>query len=268
MFPAIRKHITPATVIATVALVFAMSGGAYAASKFLITSAKQIKPSVLAQLKGKPGAAGAVGSQGTAGPVGPQGPVGVAGKDGVNGAPGGKGETGVSVTTAAASLAECGKAGGVKVMSASPATKVCNGATGFTKTLPSGETETGMWGSISGKANCFGPIVCGIASMSFSIPLEKALESEHHVQVKPAGYDGTDGTGTEHEECPGTAEEPKAEAGVLCVYTLANRIKEANSSVLASTTAGVVVLFNAEGEVNKEGNEGQFADGTWAVTAE
>ena len=39
--------------MATLALIFAMSGGAYAASHYLITSTKQIKPSVLGHLKGK-----------------------------------------------------------------------------------------------------------------------------------------------------------------------------------------------------------------------
>jgi hypothetical protein len=36
----------------TLALVFAMSGGAYAARRFVITSTKQIKPSVLKSLSG------------------------------------------------------------------------------------------------------------------------------------------------------------------------------------------------------------------------
>ena len=79
MFSAMRRRISPATVLAGLALVFAMSGGAYAAKKYLITSTKQISPSVLKQLQGKagsggaPGAAGAQGAQGPAGPAGPGG---------------------------------------------------------------------------------------------------------------------------------------------------------------------------------------------------
>ena len=42
-----RFRPTPSAVIATIALVFAMSGGAYAAKKYLISSTKQISPSVL-----------------------------------------------------------------------------------------------------------------------------------------------------------------------------------------------------------------------------
>src|SRR6202035_5866038 len=66
MLSFVRRRFTFANVALTVALVFAMSGGAFAASKFLITSTKQIKPSVLAQLKGKAGPAGAAGSAGPA----------------------------------------------------------------------------------------------------------------------------------------------------------------------------------------------------------
>ena len=47
MFSRIRKRLTYANVAMTMALVFAMTGGAYAAKKYVITSTKQIKPSVL-----------------------------------------------------------------------------------------------------------------------------------------------------------------------------------------------------------------------------
>lgn len=65
-----------------------MSGGALAASHFLITSTKQISPKVRQQLTGKtgpagpqgaPGASGAQGSPGPQGPQGSQGPQGPAG---------------------------------------------------------------------------------------------------------------------------------------------------------------------------------------------
>jgi len=46
MFSAMRKRmrVSPTTMIATLALVLAMTGGAYAASRYVITSTKQISP--------------------------------------------------------------------------------------------------------------------------------------------------------------------------------------------------------------------------------
>jgi hypothetical protein len=70
-----RRHLTYANVAATLALVFAMSGGALAANHYLITSTKQIKPSVLKKLKGAKGTKGATGSRGPAGAAGPTGSV-------------------------------------------------------------------------------------------------------------------------------------------------------------------------------------------------
>jgi hypothetical protein len=52
MFSRIRRRFTYANVVVTVALVFAMSGGAYAASRYLITSTKQISPKVLMSFEG------------------------------------------------------------------------------------------------------------------------------------------------------------------------------------------------------------------------
>ena len=75
-----RRRLTYANVAMTVALVLAMSGGAFAAGKFLITSTKQISPKVLKSLQGKAGPAGAVGAQGPAGPAGlsgRRGPLGL-----------------------------------------------------------------------------------------------------------------------------------------------------------------------------------------------
>ncbi|MGH2879601.1 MAG: hypothetical protein ACRDK4_08360, partial [Solirubrobacteraceae bacterium] len=57
----------------TLALVFAMTGGAYAAKKYLITNTKQISPKVLKQLKGAKGPAGPAGPEGKAGAPGSPG---------------------------------------------------------------------------------------------------------------------------------------------------------------------------------------------------
>ncbi len=73
MLPARRKRFTYANVASTLALVFAMTGGAYAADKVLITSTKQISPKVLTALKGKNGKNGTNGAQGLPAPQAPPG---------------------------------------------------------------------------------------------------------------------------------------------------------------------------------------------------
>jgi hypothetical protein len=95
-----RKRITYANVTATLALVFAMSGGAMAANHYLINSTKQISPKVLKKLKGATGQAGAAGAPGAPGAagkdgaVGKEGPAGKEGTAGKEGSPGEEGKTG------------------------------------------------------------------------------------------------------------------------------------------------------------------------------
>ena len=70
---------SPATIIASIALFFSLAGTGLAASKYLITSTKQIKPSVLQSLRGKDGPRGLQGLTGAGGPAGPAGAAGAAG---------------------------------------------------------------------------------------------------------------------------------------------------------------------------------------------
>jgi hypothetical protein len=83
-----RTRITYANVAATLALVFSMSGGALAASHYMINSTTQINPKVLKKLRADPGA------QGPTGTVGPQGQEGVRGSTGSDGARGPTGSDG------------------------------------------------------------------------------------------------------------------------------------------------------------------------------
>jgi hypothetical protein len=192
-----RLHVSPATVIAAFALVFAMTGGAYAAKKYLITSTKQISPGVLKQLQGKAGPAGAPGSAGAQGSAGPAGPAGPGGAKGETGPAGGAGKDGAP-----------GKDGATGKSGATGATGAA-GTTGFTETLPAGKTETGTWW-FEGNG---GEVQA--APISFPIPLspaDAALITKENIQ-------GGEESDTEFkEECPGTVREPKAEPGALCIY--------------------------------------------------
>jgi hypothetical protein len=78
-----RRRLTYANVVATLALVFSMSGGALAAKHYLLTSTGEISPKVLKKLKGstgpqgkegKEGKEGKAGNNGTNGSEGPRGP--------------------------------------------------------------------------------------------------------------------------------------------------------------------------------------------------
>jgi hypothetical protein len=75
---------SPAVAIASVALFFSLAGTGLAASKYLITSTSQIKPSVLKTLEGKKGPAGTPGANGAAGAVGAPGAAGTPGAAGAS----------------------------------------------------------------------------------------------------------------------------------------------------------------------------------------
>jgi hypothetical protein len=93
-------------IIAIVALFFALAGSAVAAQHYIITSTKQIKPTVLHQLKGNSGPTGPQGAQGAQGPQGPLGPQGPQGAAGGTGARGPAGPQSLSLTESDGSLTD------------------------------------------------------------------------------------------------------------------------------------------------------------------
>lgn len=250
MFSRIRKRATYANVAMTLALVFAMSGGAYAAKKYLITSTKQISPSVLKALKGKAGPAGATGAQGPAGPAGPQGAPGVNGKDGAAGQDGKAGESVASAEVPTSNKAKCGGLGGAEYTVGGKTALICNGQTGFTNTLPAGKTEKGNWALSVGPTDPKFGAAFGVAGISFVIPLDTA-PTVVYLRSPEVGVDHT-------TECPGSATTPEAESGFLCIYTETETEDNTFSPTVTGLAFGAkLIIFGLPGE---------FAEGTWAVT--
>lgn len=253
MFREMHKRLTYANVTLTVALVFAMSGGAFAASKLLVTSTKQISPKVLKALKG---ANGKSGLQGPAGPVGPSGP---AGKDGAPGAAGEKGTQGER---------------GIQGENGVPGEKGAVGVPGSPWTvggiLPSGKTESGSWNDIGDVTN--GKQV--FVTLSFLLPVENSGKEPPTGELVFAGQTGT--------HCTGSASAPTAPEGYLCVYDAAEEevsgtpsthvIFDGFSNPEAFISEGVgmrgALLHFETNEVGKGGLPFAIAEGTWAVTAE
>jgi hypothetical protein len=93
----LRRHLSYANVVATLALVFAMSGGALAASHYVINSTKQINPKILKALKGRTGPHGAIGAAGAGGTAGAAGSSGATGSQGPAGSTGPSGISGYEV---------------------------------------------------------------------------------------------------------------------------------------------------------------------------
>ncbi len=278
MFSAIRRrlHLSPATVIAGLALVFAMSGGAYAAKKYLITSTKQISPSVLKQLQGKagaPGAAGAQGAQGPAGPVGAggaKGETGAAGKEGKQGEPGKAGKDGAngkSVEAAPIATGEpaCKGQGGAEytVEGSGTASEICNGKEGepwHLGGLPKGATETGVWAFNANETS--GEHVNAeqdwvMVPISFSVPLSAPITEAAKVHFVGEGGE---------PPCTGTVTTPTAPEGQLCIYQ--NEVVEHATffhifglarEELGASVAGAYLVF-------KEVKDYASGRGSWAVT--
>jgi hypothetical protein len=273
-----RRRFTFANVAMTLALVLAMSGGAFAAGKFLITSTKQISPKVLKSLQGKAGPTGASGAQG---PAGPQGPAGGAGPQGPAGAPGSSGTDGVSVTSAevAKSSATCGKQGGSEFTSASGKSTACNGKEGkegspWTAggTLPSGRTETGAWAFGEQPPEAFLSV-----PISFPIPLAAPLGKGHVHFINESGMEIELEKEVVPTQCGSgigpevNASNPQAKPGNLCVYTGSLGNARSSSDFIFDPAAS-----GSSGQAGRTGAWERFllgvgvqgGSGTWAVTAE
>lgn len=220
MFSVIRKHLNPTSVVAFVALIFAMSGGAFAMNSSgspakptaavgsgaggnpIATAAKsKAKPKAKAGPRGPAGPAGKNGANGAAGAQGPQGPQGPAGPAGA------KGETGTP---------------GTNGTDGTDGTNGTNGATGAAGSpwtvggLPKGASERGTW-TISGDYKA-GEYVT--ASMSFSVPLAEPLEGEqvHFIALGEGETEASEAEAIKNGECTGTYAKPGAASGQLCVF--------------------------------------------------
>ena len=281
---------TAGLVVAVLAMVIALAGTALAASGALTGKQKKEVEKIAKKYAGKPGAPGATG------PAGPQGSAGAKGDTGASGdagAPGEKGETGekglkgANGTSAKATSfsgektvgsVTC-KEGGLEVTSAEPATAVCNGAkganglSGFTKTLPSGEQETGTWSllvpAVEEGYNYY-------VSISFPIPVSKAggaseafFFSKEEVEEEEFGSSGCSWSFESPEKRPESTKK-----GVLCVFRgeevgFGNVTKE----VIQNPSAAFVQGYGPSGAsifLEKKATAEPsllLARGTWAVSA-
>ncbi len=222
-------------VIAVCALIFAMLGGAYAASNSgdgATASAKRGKPGP----RGKRGPTGPAGPQGPAGQgaAGPQGAAGAPGAKGATGAPGTPGTPGtqgipgkgVVVTDIPVDEPGCAELGGIEVEekeNPASAKEVCNGEEGSPgadgvdatfdgEPLEAGVLMQGSWGT----AGETGQQV--IAPISFPIKLSGGIGEEEVHYSTDANFADFDGAGPGTIGCSGGLNNPAAPEGHLCVF--------------------------------------------------
>jgi len=303
MFHTIRKHLSYANVAATLALVFALTGGAVAASSHGGRSAPSNATALggrgstggrasdrltasTAKSKGTKGPRGPRGSQGPAGkngaagatgPAGPAGAAGAKGEKGELGAPGATGEEGVpgkpgvavkTVEIEPNAANEHCKEGGAEFKAGAATTYACSGHEGKNGTfgsepLPAGQTLKGVWATTGYAVAASEP---ADSAVSFADPVvsPEIGENFEYNYIKPE-----EGEGEPKENlpagCKGNVFKPVAEPGKLCVFGKeeSNVKHAAEIKVLPEST---VLGFRIQAISAAQGNV--FAQGTWAVTAE
>jgi len=265
---------TAGLIVAVIALVFAMVGGAYAASKLNGKQKKEVKK-IAKKYAGKDGATGPQGAAGPAGAPGPRGPIGPQGEKGEEGEEGLEGEPGFNATVAEIPVGavECNELGGAEVnveeAPAAEAVEVCNGEAGEkgekgepwtpNNTLPAGAIETGAWSFNSGAEETV------LTAISFPIQLAGGGKAE---VVHYSTEEGEAFAGHEFKEsCEGSIEAPKvsptAAARTLCVFQgevvngAFEAIKKTGNGAKGSGKTGALIQVKTTGAGH--------GFGTWAV---
>jgi hypothetical protein len=245
MLSTLRTRFGIPGIISVIALVFAMFGGAYAASQSGVNQKAKTKV-----VKGPRGPKGAKGDTGATGPAGAPGSQGLKGDAGT---PGAKGDPGVSPKGVPFGPTEepvsepCEERGGAEFVSAGAPSYVCNGEEGSPwlagGTLPKGATETGTWLVVKGQ----------LSSISFPIPLAASIPGTN---VVPIGEGATPPSECDDGEgAAASAENPEADEGFICIFTT---LGEQPFTTVGSSKAGAGLFWLAE---QTEGL------GTFAVTA-
>lgn len=218
-------------VIAVIALIVALGGTALAKGLFTKAQEKKIA-SIAKKYAGKPGA------------TGPQGPQGLPGAAGQKGEKGDKGETGPPGT--------------------------------YPTKLPSGQTLTGIWGQE------IAPVSGELSLATISYPIRVSPPPAKLAWVKAGGNQALvvnpetgasveilENTEEVEEICPGSAADPEAVAGNVCMYTALEKSATFDNGLFGDPkratspdpTSGAVFPFH-----NTEGEPGLIS-GSWAVTA-
>jgi hypothetical protein len=271
---------TAGLIVACVALIAALAGGAYAASGGLTAKQKKEVKKIAKQFAGKPGATGATGPAGSPGAKGDTGAAGTNGKDGTNGTdgkngtngtngtPGAKGEAGMcSAEEPECSLAAGGVLTGVWAAAGGEGDLALASISFPVRVSPAPSAVFGAKFSIfqvgfkleDGQKTLIGPYPCLQAECENPGTGEGALEQaepEAALLESEAAY---------KQACPGSATEPEAAAGFLCIY------KSGQGGGFSETpTSGDTTLLEAATEFGvtlpyRISAENSYARGSWAV---
>lgn len=263
MFSRLREPFGKAgLIVAVIALVAALVGGAYAANSATDSAKRHHKKKNNAGLNSKQKkqvrniakteAKKVGGSEGPAGPQGPAGPAGANGNDGQNGSNGSQGPKGDKGDT------------GPQGPQGDP------GEDGTFE--PSGFTQTGVWsppGDPEEEGYPQAPEGASFVPISFPIPLESAPEL---VVVKSEEDKSAEGCPNEVSVSGNLVGSPEADPGKLCVYVTLTALlsgfltvetidptKIVSGATPGTSTAGTLLKIEC-------GLAACPAGGTWAVT--
>jgi hypothetical protein len=231
---------TAGLLIALIALVLALTTGAYAAGGGL--SGKQKKEvTKIAKTEAKSYANSNPGAQGPKGEPGPKGDPGADGTPGKS----------VAVTPIAAGGEACeGRAGAeLKAEGAGSGAEVCEGPAGPTETrLPPGKTIKGLW-QFQVKQNS-----SEVGLLNVPFPL----------QVEPGPtYNYLEPNAAPTENCPGNVDEPQAKKGFFCLYA---KVTVGTKGEPIDRFTGPTLGFHGDWKLESSADLA-FAYGSYAATA-